>query len=103
MVTVNGVIVLFGGAGLGDLFDDTWTFDGTRWQPAGVTGPGRREQFGMATFKGVVLLFGGLVGFDAAPNLTVTNDMWTWDGLAWTEVTMTGAPPARYSAGMAMR
>jgi hypothetical protein len=62
MATMNGTVVLCGGAGTGDLgglsaFDDTWTWDGTRWSQQNVTGP----------YYGVGGVFGAAIAAADAP------------------------------------
>jgi hypothetical protein len=95
MATLNGVVVLFGGADESGVLGDTWTFDGAKWTQENVKGPSARSSHAMATLNGKVMLFGGLDG--AADPL---GDTWTWDGLAWTEESGPGPSP-RFSHAMA--
>ena len=79
----TGTAVLFGGGNAhGDLFADTWTWDGTTWtkqHPA--TSPPARANASMAydAATGTVVLFGGA----GPPRLLA--DTWTWDGTTWTQ------------------
>ncbi|MEW5849382.1 MAG: kelch repeat-containing protein [Myxococcota bacterium] len=97
---VRGVTVLFGGcltlsanleAGRPDCDEalgDTWEWDGASWTEVIV--PSSPEVRALATlvedprFAGV-LLFGGAGGGQGLDNFL--EDVWRWDGTAWTEVT----------------
>lgn len=105
--TVGTTLWLFGGAGAGEVagggsLNDLWTYDGTwTWvggsktvDPPGVYGtqgvaalanhPGGR--FTGATWVdagGIVWLFGGQ-GIDSAPAYGYLNDLWRFNGVAWT-------------------
>ena len=75
--------VVCGGAVAGEFSEETWEFDGRRWElvaPSG--GPGLRA-YPLMVYDSAherVLLYGG---FDpAGPK----NDLWSWDGRAWTEL-----------------
>jgi len=90
---VRNRVVLFGGSGSGNC-GDTWEWDGTTWdeldelpQPR----PSARYLHGMAfdSVKGVTVLFGG---FGAGGNY---NDTWTFNGIAWTQQTLTNTPSKR--------
>ena len=96
------VIVLFGGsgpegAGPGLYFQDTWTWDGTRWQeqhPFHRPNPRMRAAIAFDQRKGVVVMFGG----EGETTYTAT---WTWDGTDWTLQDPTTVPPARHFMSMA--
>ncbi len=80
-------------------FDDTWTWDGRRWQRAAVTGPRGRYAHGMVYDEraGVVLMYGGAAAHRDAP----LSDMWRWDGSTWTEIRLDGPTPGhRYQPVM---
>jgi hypothetical protein len=109
----SATAVSMGGAGTGadpniipvsSLLSEVWDLTpapGT-WnqQPAGTArGPDARSRHAMATDLGTgkVYLFGGE---NAAA--TLINDLWAWDGTAWSQCKTTGASPApRADAGMA--
>ncbi len=85
-------LVLFGGSRTNpdQKLGDTWEFDGTRWEevcteaPCSSTRPAARPHPGMvyAPDRGQLLLVGG-----AGPTWkSGFNDMWAWDGEAWTLV-----------------
>ncbi len=85
-------VVLFGGVSdiSGDitLYGDTWTWDGATWELAASTGPPARTRHAM-TYDPVrerVLLFGGADGLGLPPGTQGENDLWEWDGQAWTHV-----------------
>ncbi|GMU83740.1 MAG: hypothetical protein AMXMBFR47_36100 [Planctomycetota bacterium] len=71
--------LLYGGYNGGS---STWIWNGGTWQGHDVAGPGERSGTA-AVFdsnRGVVVLFGGGV-----PGPVYYDDLWEWDGFAWTE------------------
>ncbi len=95
-------------------YSDMWTFDGNGWTkltPAGPT-PGMRygAQITVDPRTKHVLLFGGL-RVDTVPPVppatepvqvqVYADDMWEWDGSAWTELHPSVVPPARENGRMA--
>ena len=89
-------IVVFGGIGpFGVVLEDTWEWDGTRWQELTprAGGPAGRYWHAMAydANLGRVALFGGATG---ANNL-MPNELWLWDGWDWESRDATPAPSAR--------
>ena len=101
--TVQGQVVLFGGADAGgNAMGDTWTFDGTNWTHQSVTasGPDPRSGGTMAydEASGRVVMNGGLEGG------TDLSSSWAWDpfGRRWTATAIAGPiPPGRHWASMA--
>jgi hypothetical protein len=99
-------VVLFGGVSAPSgpdqsqtFFDDTWTWDGERWQRASSSGPRGRYAHGMVYDEraGAVLLYGGAAAHRDAP----LSDMWRWDGSRWTEIRLDGPTPGhRYQPVM---
>jgi hypothetical protein len=82
-------MVLFGGDSLGgELFGDTWEWDGAHWTQVEDTGPSPRSGHALAYDSGRsrVVLFGGGV---PAPR----GDTWEWDGQGWTQIDDTGPEP----------
>jgi hypothetical protein len=76
-------ILLFGGAEIAaDVtnLNDTWIWNGTKWEQVNVQGPPARVHSTMAfdEARGVVLMTGGSNG----PNSTL-GDTWEWDGEVW--------------------
>ena len=96
----TGTVVLFGGIGNGpvtgqEIFNDTWTWNGTTWtEQHPASSPGARFDGSMAydTATGTAVLFGGVF----AP-----GDTWTWDGTTWTEQAPATRPSARGDGAMA--
>jgi hypothetical protein len=94
MATLDGKIVLFGGATPYLEVADTWTWDGTAWNQLPVTSPSARDTAMMAPLGGQLVLFGGFGSTGALA------DTWTWDGAVWTSIAVSG-PSARQGAVMA--
>lgn len=85
------------------LSDETWTWDGTDWQPSSVTGvkPPKRADHGMAydEARKRVVIFGG---YDI--NSQRLSDTWELANQVWTRVTTADVepkPPPRNAAAMA--
>jgi hypothetical protein len=87
--------VLFGGEGPGgQVFGDTWVWDGFSWtQQSASGGPGPRSRAVMATINGEVVMFGGR---NASGN--DLNDTWAWDGFTWTQISICGPSPSPRSS-----
>lgn len=87
--------VLFGGR---ELLDDTWEYDGARWERRLTpTSPAGRQGFCMAydPSRAVTVLFGGGAGGNAA----VGAETWEYDGATWTKGP--AGPPTRRSCALA--
>jgi hypothetical protein len=83
--SLNRRTVLFGGVAAGVVSDDTWQWNGERWERAAEGGPSERAFHAMAYDSGcsrVVMFGGGTV--DAAGNTVPRDDTWEWDGTKWT-------------------
>lgn len=99
-------VVLFGGQGgaSGQVFNDTWTWNGTAWTKRAPVNPPFGRYGAKAGFVSGVgtVMFGG---FGGAGNGVYLNDTWVWDGsgLTWTQkVLANGASPsARVTHAMA--
>jgi hypothetical protein len=97
------VIVLFGGNSGnsdGELFNDTWEWNGTSWTKREVSvAPIPRDSFELAydSHRGVTVLFGGFAGAVAQ----VLGDTWEWDGTSWSERSSPTSVSARNSPMMA--
>lgn len=81
--------------------NDTFEWDGRVWvkrNPA--TRPPAMRNFGMVydSHRGRTVLFGG---YKYAPpeylagSQVISNDLWEWDGVNWTQITPPASPPAR--------
>ena len=66
-------------------------------QQSPSTMPSVRERTFTATDGNVYYLYGGQLGASTAG----LDDLWSWDGLTWTQVTSTSAPGTRCSGVMA--
>src|SRR5262245_9610652 len=93
---VGSRMLLFGGGsgnGTLNVFDDTWSWDGTTWRrlaPAHV--PAARWAFGLATdmFRQRIVLHGGssdLLGANAT-----RTDTWVWTGSDWIRLVTNSGP-----------
>ena len=93
-------MILFGGlpAG-GGYLDDMWSWNGTTWTQLFPTNmPSIRFGYSMAYYPGteLIYLYGG---YDAATG-NVLDDMWSWNGTNWTELTGVSTPGPLVSASM---
>ncbi|HEY3357965.1 MAG TPA: hypothetical protein VGQ83_32250 [Polyangia bacterium] len=98
---VRHVTVLFGGAdGTGVSQRDTWTWNGATWTQVATTGPAARYGAGMAwdPDEQVMLLFGGS-DYGSVFTPTDFQDVWAWNGTAWSQRTPAGTPPAARGNG----
>ncbi|MFO0840023.1 MAG: hypothetical protein U1D55_16065 [Phycisphaerae bacterium] len=77
---------------------NTWELSGTTWSHSSSLGPSSRVGAAMAfdAERNEIVLFGG--GSAAFPNPPL-GDTWTWNGVTWSQKSVT-APPARVSPGM---
>ena len=91
------VVVMFGGEDMGSVFNETWEFDGTKWQQI-ITPhkPPARFWHGMAydSERQVVVLFGG---YD---DQTRFDDTWEYDGSDWVQVITIEKPQPLSAFGM---
>jgi hypothetical protein len=74
-------VILFGEQG------DTWIWDGSQWTAQNPAhSPSARSGASMTydSVHGLVVLFGGAAG--TGENLKELNDVWTWNGTDWTQV-----------------
>jgi hypothetical protein len=99
--SIRGVTVLFGGADPdGNLFGDTWEWDGENWTQMEDVGPSPRLGFAMAfdAERKQTVLFGG--GPNQPDPQSQFADTWGWDGQAWTQLADSG-PGKRESHALA--
>ncbi len=95
-------VVLFGGAGDGQLFGDTWVFNGVDWtqlQPSGSPSPRAGASMAYDAARNQTLLFGGKAntGKKFPEN---QNETWIWDGENWQQKSPATLPPARAGANL---
>jgi N-acetylneuraminic acid mutarotase len=96
--TGNEGAIMFGGANGTVVFGDTWIWSDSSWKQAEpAQSPSARVGAAAATWKSMVLLFGG-----ANPGATMPpdtfNDTWLWDGTSWTPQHPPRSPSIRDSA-----
>lgn len=91
-------VVLFGGESTSSSrLDDTWEWDGSSWTgpllPLGRPAPRRNHAMAYDSERGRTVLFGGyeLSGYRDL------DDVWEWDGAAWTGPLTPGNRPGRRS------
>jgi hypothetical protein len=94
-------VVLFGGiSASGTALSDTWTWNGSTWTlKAPATSPPARWNHAMSydATASLTLLFGGQ---SAAGSANFLNDMWSWNGTTWAQVTPAALPGARIGHSM---
>ena len=89
-------VVVFGGWSRwgGRMFNDTWGWNGSRWELLGQRGmaPSHRHSHAMAfdARRGRVVLFGG---YDKQARGRRLSDLWEWDGRRWQRVSQPRARP----------
>ena len=90
-------MILFGGSdSTMEVHGDTWAWDGQTWTELTDTGPEARFPGGMVydPVRQEILLYSG--HFAAATGeFTDYDDLWSWDGSAWREVTAEGDTPGQ--------
>ena len=90
------VVVLFGGLSSAGLSNDTWEYDGIDWvqrSPAVAPSPRYNAAMTFDSDTGVTVLVGGIT--DSA-GTQYSDEVWEWDGVAWTQIVNTpglGPPP----------
>jgi len=95
--TARSSTLMYGGYDATSIFDDFWSWNGTRWSLiAQHAAPGPRYSSVLVEEgSSSVCLFGGWNGTVA------TNDTRRWNGIAWTRLNPTTSPPHRYSSALA--
>lgn len=98
----SGRTVLFGGTGSASAtpLGDTWSWDGSTWQPiATTTSPSPRHGHGMVYAPG----FGGVIlhGGKESGIGQWLNDTWRFDGTSWAQVATSSTIAPRKSHAMA--
>jgi hypothetical protein len=99
----RGRVVSFGGRGGRG---ETWEWDGRVWTRVATAGPPPRDHHAMTydARRGQVVLFGGgrqqPNGEYDRSNLWLT-DLWSWDGVRWTELQPAGPASRGGNPGLA--
>ena len=95
--------VFFGGYdGVSLYLDQTWTFDGTVWTQVKKNPAPFRSHAAMwwdPILKKTVM-YGGLGRLTVNDRLTRFSDMWSFDGIGWTEIKPATTPGMRYGASV---
>ena len=94
----RGVSILYGGANEKfELFGDTWAWDGAQWTQVSDTGPAPRFPSAMVydAAREEVLLFSG--HFVDANSYVNFDDLWAWDGTAWSEIVIDDEKPGPHN------
>jgi len=94
------VLVLYGGRASGQVYSDTWEWNGSRWlrrSDETTTSPGPLEHAAAAfdSARGRVVLFGG-----GSSDQKLHATVWEWDGSRWSRHSAPG-PSARVGHSMA--
>ena len=98
------VMVVFGGfAPKGSSPVDTWEFDGAQWRQVAASGPPGGRQFPVLFYDSmretVILSGGGQYEPYGGFGYKYFDDLWQWDGRAWSEITPAGAHPSAVQGG----
>ncbi len=106
----RGVLVLFGGETRLGYMNDTWEWDGVQWAqryPENV-GPSPSMRTAHTMFYdptlGKVVVTGGCINCTDGKRTvdpTFYNDVWTWDGISWTQITSAVENPSITAAAAA--
>ncbi len=90
----RGKLVMFGGSNKGTFMNDTWEWDGVKWEMKSQVGPSPRNSPSMVydSKRKTIILFGGDTG--SWNNKTFFGDTWEWNGSDW-KLLSTEGPPAR--------
>jgi len=92
--------VLFGGFD-GQYLKETWTWDGQTWVELSDKGAPFSRGLGSLFYDPTlqkVVLFGGIGRRNRDAHVERFNDMWSFDGSRWTEMTVATKPAPRYGA-----
>jgi hypothetical protein len=90
----RGKLVMFGGSNRGQFMNDTWEWDGVKWEMKNQQGPSPRNSPSMVydSKRKTIILFGGDAG--DWNNKKSFGDTWEWNGSIW-KLLSTDGPSAR--------
>jgi hypothetical protein len=93
-------MVLFGGFFNNNYFNDTWTWDGTKWTEIELDddeAPEHRSSMSMwyDPLLERTVLYSGIGRPNLNEQVTRFQDMWTFDGTRWTKLEVTNTPGIR--------
>ena len=79
----RGVLVMFGGSNRGTFMNDTWEWDGVKWEMKNQQGPSPRNSPSMVynSKRKTIILFGGDAG--SWNDKKSFGDTWEWNGSEW--------------------
>ncbi|MBK8979785.1 MAG: hypothetical protein IPM29_28135 [Planctomycetes bacterium] len=98
----RGRVVLFGGQGLDTTgypfaVGGTWEYDGADWTRIQIPEPSARwPNICYDPTRGRVVVFGGFYGSGGV--FHALDDLWNYDGTAWTRLPDGGRPPAQFGS-----
>jgi hypothetical protein len=108
--STRNTVVMFGGSLAltgSKATSETWEYDGDTWRFRSLEGPPRTLRPAMAfdQTRNLTIVFGGF-SWSTNPETpevaTESDQMWAWNGQAWTQIPRTGTwPSARQSAALA--
>ena len=94
--------VLYGGYNaVGDYLDQTWTWNGTAWTEVNAKRRPHLRSLAAMWYDPILrktVLYGGIGRKEREGRLERFNDMWSFDGSTWTELSPATVPPTRYGA-----
>ncbi|HEV8435340.1 MAG TPA: kelch repeat-containing protein [Thermoanaerobaculia bacterium] len=93
-------VVLFGGYNDINYLNETWTWDGTTWAQVNHNNAPARSHAAMWYDPNMKLtvMYGGIGQRSSQDRIERFQDMWSFDGTGWTEMTVTTTPGQRYGA-----
>lgn len=96
--------VLFGGWDGSNYLDDTWQWTGLDWVQVTKNPPPSRSLQSMwyDPILQKTVIFGGLGRITTTDRLTRFDDMWSFDGTGWVQLTPATLPSTRYGASVAI-
>jgi len=88
------VILMHGGRDGSRTFSDTWEWDGENWTRVSTNGPGvLLHSMAYDAFRNVTVLYGGRWAPGAQTNAMNSNELWEWNGNAWSKIESGAADP----------
>jgi hypothetical protein len=97
----NKKMVLYGGFDGTNYLRDTWTWNGTAWTHLDRKNSPPARMLGTMFYDPIqkkVMLLGGIGRPTRDDRIVRYDDMWSFNGTSWTQLTPATKPPARYGA-----
>jgi len=100
--------VLFGGFTNNNYRNDTWTWDGTKWEELDIRQDDRPHHRGLMTMwydplQKKTILYGGIGRGNVNQKVTRFGDMWAFNGTTWSELTVPETPGPRLGPQIAVQ